>query len=254
MEPRVRLDPERCDAAIFDMDGVVTDTARVHARAWKAMFDEFLEGRTGQGASEPFDLDADYARHVDGKPRYDGVESFLESRGIALDHGSPDDPPGRATVCGLGNRKNRLFLERLRTDGADRFADAVDLLDRLERAGIRAAVISSSRNAAEVLEAAGVADRFAARVDGVEAGRRGLRGKPAPDVFLAASGDLAAAPPRAAVLEDAVAGIEAGRAGGFGWVIGVSRSGDDDLLVEAGADVVVHDLGEVGVGGAPESG
>jgi alpha,alpha-trehalase len=230
---------------IFDMDGVVTDTATTHARAWKAMFDEFLARRGG--GSEPFGQ-KDYERHVDGKPRYDGVRSFLESRGIALDRGDPDDPPDRETIYGLGNRKNELFLERLREDGAERFEDAVDLVGRLQARGIRTAIISASRNAGEVLRAAGVADLFEIRIDGKETIRRGLRGKPAPDVFLEAARELGAGPDSAAVVEDAEAGVRAAREGGFHRVIGVARDGDLARLAGAGADAVVRELGEVRVG------
>jgi alpha,alpha-trehalase len=249
LSPRLTIDPRDCDAAILDMDGVVTDTARVHARAWKEAFDDFLLRQAADGdAAEPFDLHDDYARYVDGKPRYDGAASFLRSRGIELEYGAPDDPPGSGSVCGLGNLKNRIFLRRLREDGADRFQDAVDFVERARREGIHTAVISSSRNAAEVLEAAGVAGLFETRIDGVQAGRRGLDGKPAPDVFLAAARALGAEPSRSAVLEDALAGVEAGRAGGFRWVIGVARSGGGRPLQEAGADVVVADLAEIAIG------
>ena len=255
---RIVLYPEACDAVIFDMDGVVTDTARLHARVWKEMFDDYLahreEGGGGDGSDRsapqaPFDIAADYPRYVDGKLRYDGVRSFLESRGIHIDEGTPDDPPERETICGLGNRKNRLFIQRLREKGAERYEDAVDLVQRLRRGGIRVAVISASKNAREVLERAGVADLFGVRIDGVTAEEADLRGKPAPDVFLEAAKRLGAAPERSAIVEDARAGIEAGRAGGFRWVIGVARSGGPEALIQSGADAVVRDLSHIAVGG-----
>lgn len=253
IEARITIDPAACDAVIFDMDGVLTTTARVHARAWKAMFDEYLEARAraGEGEQRPFDLEEDYERHVDGRPRYDGVRSFLASRGIELEEGSPDDPPGRETVCGLGNRKNERFLESLREDGAQRFVDAVELVRELREAGVRTAVISASRNAGEVLAEAGIADLFQTRVDGVVAAEERLEGKPAPDVFLEAARQLGASPARCAVVEDALAGVQAARRGGFAWVIGVARRGGAEDLAAAGADAVVHDLSEVAVAGAP---
>ena len=216
------IDPDECDAVIFDMDGVLTDTARVHASAWKQMFDEYLRRASGDDF-EPFDIETDYKRHVDGKPRYEGVRSFLASRGLELPEGEPQDPPDRETVCGLGNRKNELFLERLRQQGAERFEDAADLVRRLCRAGVRVAVFSASRNAPLVLEQAGIRDLFQVRVDGVVAAEAGLQGKPAPDVLLEAARRLGVDPRRCAIVEDARAGVEAGRKGGFGRVIGVAR-------------------------------
>jgi alpha,alpha-trehalase len=254
----VRLDPQRCEAVVFDMDGVLTDTARVHARAWKQTFDELLERRareTGE-AQAPFDADREYARYVDGVPRDDGVRRFLASRGIELAEGAPDDPPGRDTVQGVGNRKNRLFLAALRERGAAPFPHVVDCVERLRRAGLRTAVISASRNAAAVLEAAGLAGLFETRVDGVVRGELGLRGKPAPDVFLEAARRLGAAPGRTAVVEDAVAGVEAACEGGFAPVVGVARGGHGAALARAGADAVVADLSEIRVAdpGAPAEG
>lgn len=251
---RLTLWASECDAAIFDMDGVVTETARVHARAWKEVFDELLHARAvARGEPlEPFHIETDYRRSVDGMARLDGVRRFLASRGIVLPEGSPEDPPEAETVHGVGRRKNRAFLERLHKDGARRFEDAVDLVRRLHAAGIRTAVISASRNAEQVLEEAGVSALFETRVDGVVAAREGLAGKPAPDVFLAAAERLRVTPARSAVIEDAIAGVRAGRAGGFRWVIGVARSGTDRDLAEAGADAVVRDLGEIAVRGLCE--
>ncbi|MFN2556471.1 MAG: HAD family hydrolase [Nitriliruptorales bacterium] len=238
------ISPDRFDAVIFDMDGVVTDTASLHARAWKRMFDDYLRKRTDE--YEPF-RDEDYLRYVDGKPRYDGVAAFLASRGIELSFGRPDDPPERETVCGLGNRKNALFWQLLDEQGPQRFESTVRLLHDLRQHGMATAVISSSRNAAAVLDAAGVRDLFEAEVDGQEAERLGLTGKPDPAVFLEAARRLGTVPPRAVVVEDALAGVQAGHAGGFGLVIGVDRGGQPDELAAAGADVVVDDLARVHV-------
>ncbi len=237
------LDPRRLDAVIFDMDGVVTDTASVHAAAWKDLFDGFLRSR---GDTAEFG-EADYRRYVDGKPRYDGVRGFLASRGITLPEGDPSDPPNRETVCGLGNRKNARFLDVLREQGAESYPSTVRLVRRLGRMGVATALISASRNVREVLVSAGLADLFAAKVDGVDAERLGLPGKPDPAVFLEAARKLGVAPARSAIVEDAIAGVEAGRRGAFGLVIGVDRTGHPGDLWQAGADVVVSDLSEVRV-------
>lgn len=242
--PAVRLD--ELAAVIFDMDGVVTDTASVHAAAWKRLFDAFLEERareTGE-AFVPFG-DADYRRYVDGKPRYDGVRDFLAARGITLPEGEAGDPPHRVTVRALGNRKDTYFLAHVREDGVKAYPGTVDLVAALRRAGLRVAVISASRNLAQVLDAAGVSALFDARVDGVESERLGLRGKPDPAIFLEAAARLRVEPDRAAVVEDALAGVEAGRRGGFGLVVGVDRTGHPDELRARGADVVVGDPGEL---------
>jgi alpha,alpha-trehalase len=232
------------DALLVDLDGVVTRTAKVHAEAWKRMFDEFLDEREAREGEDrrPFDLERDYRRYVDGRPRYDGVEAFLRSRGIELPRGREDDGAGTETVCGLGNAKNALFLETVRDKGVDVYADAVALLTKARDLGLRLAVVTSSRNGREIVEAAGVAELFEARVDGVTAAEAGLAGKPAPDIFLAAAAKLGVTPARAAVLEDAEAGVEAGRAGHFGLVVGVARGTDARGLERHGADVVVTDL------------
>lgn len=229
---------------MFDLDGVITDTARVHAAAWKDIFDEFLAGRSAGG---PFD-DTDYLRYVDGKPRYDGVASFLASRIIDLPWGTSADAPGTATVCGLGNAKDQRFRERLATAGVDAFPGSVALVDAARRAGIRVAVVSASRNCRAVLEAAGIADRFDVRVDGIDADRLGLAGKPDPAIFLEAIDRLDVAPLRAVLFEDALAGVEAGRRGRFGLVVGVDRHDRAAELEASGADVVVTDLAEVAIG------
>lgn len=232
------------DAAVFDLDGVVTRTARVHAASWKRLFDEYLTRRAEQTGEQfrPFDIESDYRRLVDGKPRYEGVEAFLASRGIALPRGDRSDPPERETVAGLGNRKNEYFHEALEKDGIDVFDSTVDLIRRLRGRGVRTAVVSSSRNARGILKAAGLTDLFDVVVDGNDAERRGLEGKPHPDIFTAAVHDLGVRPERAMVVEDAISGVEAGRAGGFGLVVGVDRTGQAALLREAGADLVVSDV------------
>lgn len=253
---RATLPLERIDAVVFDMDGVITDTATVHAAAWKRLFDEYLRERARRRGDEaaavrPFDANADYRRFIDGKARYDGVRSFLDSRGISLPEGEPSDPPERETVCGLGNRKNDFFLRHLREQGAEPYPSTVTLLRELRARGIRTAVISASRNAEEVLRAAGVSDLLEVRVDGATADELGLPGKPDPAMFLEAGRRLGVEPARTAVVEDAIAGVEAGRRGGFGLVVGVDRIGHPEWLGTAGADVVVGDLSELGLPGAP---
>lgn len=237
------------DGVLFDLDGVVTNTATVHARAWKTMFDDFLQdwtARTGQRQAA-FDIATDYARYVDGLPRYEGVARFLASRGIALPQGEASDPPEAHTIDGLGNRKNALLLGLIRQHGVEVYPTSVSLLHDLRRSGYRTAVVSSSANCREILVAAGLLEQFDARVDGIDLKQHQLRGKPAPDTFLEAAHRLDIAPQRAAVIEDAVAGVEAGRAGGFGAVIGVDRLGQALALMQAGATVVVQDLAQVSV-------
>jgi beta-phosphoglucomutase family hydrolase len=241
------VSPERFDAVLFDLDGVLTATARVHAVCWKRTFDDFLQRRAHRTNEpfQPFDLLTDYEDYVDGKPRYDGVRSFLESRGLQLPQGNPDDPPGRETVCGLGNRKDDLFNQALESGGVEVFAGSVAWLRQLRQAGIKTAVVSSSRHCLAVIQAAGISDLFDARVDGQVADDLKLAGKPAPDTFLKAAQMLGVQPQRAVVVEDALAGVQAGRNGGFKLVIGVDRKGDADALRAHGADVVVTDLKEM---------
>jgi beta-phosphoglucomutase family hydrolase len=236
------------DAALFDLDGVLTDTARPHAAAWKRLFDEFLRRRASAtgGAWLPFDPRADYLAHVDGRPREDGVRHFPASRGIRLPEGSESDPEGAKTVAALARHKDRLFGLELQA-GVDPAPGAEALLRALRHLGMRTAVVSSSRNCAAVLEAAGLAGLLDARVDGVDAATLRLPGKPAPDLFLEAARRLGVAPDRGVVFEDALAGVEAGRRGGFGRVVGVDRGGQADALLRHGADVVVRDLSEVAV-------
>lgn len=233
------------DGAAFDLDGVITRTATVHASAWKRLFDEFLQTRAARTGEpfRPFDSDADYRQYVDGKPRYEGVRDFLTSRGIDLPDGARDDPPERETVRGLGNRKNALFRELVASMGVGVFDGSVTLLRKLRQAGLRTAVVSSSKNTAAILDVAGLADLFDVRVDGVEAARLGLKGKPAPDTFLHAAEALGVQPERAFGVEDSLAGVEAIRAAGFALVIGVGPTDHEAALVAHGANLVVPDLG-----------
>lgn len=232
------------DAFIFDLDGVVTRTARVHARAWKRLFDEFLRRRSQATGKPfvPFDLQADYRRHVDGKPRFDGVRSFLDSRSIEVPEGTGNGEVGTETIRSLGNRKNEYFQQELKEHGVEVFDSTAALIHALREGGIKTAVVSSSRNCPLVLEAAGLAPLFDARVDGNELQRLGLAGKPDPAMFLEAARRLGVEPARAVVIEDAVAGVQAGRAGRFGLVIGVDRGAGREQLERHGAEVVVDDL------------
>jgi beta-phosphoglucomutase family hydrolase len=236
--------PDTAAACLFDMDGVLTRTATVHAAAWKQMFDEFLREREGESFT-PFDPVADYDEYVDGKRREDGTRSFLKSRGIELPEGSPDDSTGAATITGLSERKNELVLEKLREDGVEVYDGSVRYVRAARDAGLRTAVVSSSANTAQMLDAAGIAELFEARVDGLTAKERHLAGKPAPDMFLAGAEALGVPASRAVVFEDALAGVEAGRAGGFACVVGVDRVGQADALKRHGADIVVKDLEEL---------
>lgn len=234
-------------ACLFDLDGVLTQTSKAHARAWKQMFDGYLRERSERrgGAFVPFDEVSDYERYVDGLPRYEGVARFLRSRGIELPEGEESDPPDAETVHGLGNRKNELMLELIRRDGVEPYEGSVRYLDAVRAARIPAAVVSSSANCGEVLRGAGIEGYFSAVVDGLTAEREHLRGKPAPDTFLAAARALRLTARDCAVFEDALAGVEAGRAGNFGLVVGVDRLGQADALKQHGADVVVRDLSEL---------
>ena len=242
-------------AFIFDLDGVITDTAEAHAAAWKRMFDEYLktlEARKGESFGR-FDIESDYLAYVDGKPRYEGVQSFLESRGIRLDRGSVDDPPGRETVCGLGNRKNELYRRFLDKGEITVYPDATEFIRRIRAKDIKTAIVSSSKNCKRVLTAVGILDLFDTRVDGAVSEERGLKGKPDPDIFLEAAGELDVPPERAVVLEDAISGVQAGRSGGFGCVIGVDRTGGGRGLEDHGADRVVSDLSQIGMDEGPRA-
>lgn len=238
---------DKYDAVLLDLDGVITDTASIHARSWKRMFDEFLRERSSRTGEpfRPFDIATDYKLHVDGKPRFDGVRDFVKSRAIELPEGALDDPPLRETVCGLGNRKNELVNEAIATDGVEVYPGTVKWVHQLHDDGFKTAVVTSSQNCDVVLEAAGLADLFEVRVDGNTIHDQKLNGKPAPDAFLTAAKKLGVTRERSVVVEDAISGVEAGRNGKFGLVIGVARKGNNDELKRHGADLVVNDLAEL---------
>lgn len=242
---------DRFDAVLFDLDGVLTSTAAIHAEAWKLMFDDYLATRAREagggeeGRFRAFDIDSDYKRYVDGKPRYEGVRSFLESRDIHLPPGDASDPPGDQTVCALGNRKDAIVKQAIDEGRIESFPSSIEWVRRLREQGFRTAVVSSSRNCGPVLRAAKIEDLFEVRVDGLTLAERGIAGKPAPDSFLDAAAQLGVEPARAVVVEDAISGVQAGRAGKFGLVIGVDREGHAEALLQHGADIVVRDLGEL---------
>ena len=239
--------PDGVSACLFDMDGVVTQTAVVHAAAWKEMFDEFLRARAESTGTQfiPFDPHAEYDAYVDGKPRLDGTRSFLESRGIELPEGRPNDPPGTPTLYGLSNQKNNLVLEKIAAGGVQAYPGSITYIRSVKDKGISTAIVSASANTVQVLKAADIENLFDVRIDGAIAKQRGLRGKPAPDTFLAAAEALRKSAKQAAVFEDAQAGVAAGRAGGFALVVGVDRVGQAQALLEHGADIVVKDLADL---------
>jgi trehalose 6-phosphate phosphatase len=238
-------------AAVFDLDGVITFTARIHAAAWKELFDNYLHQRETR-LGEPFrEFDeADYKEYVDGKPRYDGVAAFLQSRGIHLEHGTPADPPDKETVCGLGNRKNLLFAAKVQEMGVDVDYDAVHFIRELRDCGVHVGLASSSKNAVSILRRVGLLDLFDAVVDGLVSDRIGLRGKPEPDIFLTCLREIAASlhPRRAMVVEDAISGVKAGAAAGFGLVLGVDRGSDKEELLKHGANWVISSFREIDSG------
>jgi beta-phosphoglucomutase family hydrolase len=238
---------EQYDAVLFDLDGVITDTANLHARCWKKMFDEYLQKRAKQrgDAFRPFDIAADYRLYVDGKPRFDGVHDFLKSRGIELPEGSPEDPSEAETVCGLGNSKDDLVNDAIAEFGVEPYDGSVRFIRQLHRDGFKIAVVTSSQNCTAVLEAAKLDDFFKVRVDGNIILAEHLRGKPAPDTFLLAAQLLGVEPRRTVVLEDAISGVQAGSVGNFGLVIGIARKGDAEELKRHGAHLVVRDLDEL---------
>jgi beta-phosphoglucomutase family hydrolase len=246
-ESKRAITRDQYDAVLLDLDGVITDTANLHAACWKQMFDEYLQKRTTQRgeAFRPFDLATDYRLYVDGKPRYDGVRDFLTSRGIRLPEGSPDDPPQADTVGGLGNRKNDLVNKVIEEVGVEPYEGSVDLLHQLRHQGFKIAVVTSSQNCEAVLRAAQLEAFFEVRVDGHMIHAQHLAGKPAPDTFVMAARLLGVEPRRAVVIEDAIAGVQAGCTGHFGLVIGVARKGNADELRRHGAHLVVNDLGEL---------
>ena len=247
MENEATLTPDRYDAVLFDLDGVLTETASLHAAAWQQMFDGFLRERAEAEETPfvPFDVTSDYRSYIDGKPRYDGVRSFLASRDIDLPEGDPTDPPGANTVTGLGNRKNELVNELIEREGVEAFPGAVRLVAWLRNHAVKTAVVSSSANAAVVLRAAGIEDQFDTRVDGAVSAELGLNGKPAPDAFLEAARRLNTQPRRTVVVEDAISGVQAGRSGSFGLVVGVGEGSQAQALLDNGADVVVADLADL---------
>ncbi len=234
-------------AVIFDLDGVVTKTANIHAHSWKSVFDQYLklrEQRDGEPFKE-FTHNEDYLPFVDGKPRYKGVKSFLESRGINIPFGEASDSPDKETICGIGNKKNDLFRKFLMAEGAEVFTSTVDFINNLKRAGIRVGVASSSKNCKLILESAGLMDLFETRVDGEVSAKLGLKGKPEGDIFITAARNVGAVPSQSVVIEDASSGVEAGRNGGFGFVVGVARENNESELLENGADIVIRDLSEI---------
>ncbi len=239
--------PPAITTCLFDLDGVLTRTDKVHTVAWKEMFDAWLEERSDETGEpfRPFEIETDYARYVDGRLRQDGVRAFLESRGITLPEGSPDDLRSASTIHGLGTRKNELVLDLIERQGVEVYEGSVRFVEIVRAAGMPCAVVSASKNCEAILATAGIDGLFDVRVDGVVAEERGLPGKPAPDTFLAAAAELGVEPSRCVVFEDAVSGVEAGKAGGFGWVVGVDRIGHADALVANGASVVVSDLAEL---------
>jgi alpha,alpha-trehalase len=235
------------DAVLFDMDGVLTMTMKIHAACWKRMFDDYLQQRASDRGDQfsPFEVATDYKAYVDGKLRYDGVQAFLASRGIELPYGSPMDDPTQETVCGLGNRKDRMVNELISSEGVEVLEGAIELVKAVRAAGISTAVVSASKNCAMILDVAGIGPLFDCVVDGHVAANRGLAGKPAPDTFLAAASELGVEPARAVVIEDAISGVAAGRAGGFALVVGIDHHGDKTALRESGADIVVESLLEL---------
>ena len=242
-----RVGRDQYDAVLFDLDGVVTDTAGLHAKCWKQMFDEYLQKRARQRGEAflPFDIATDYRLYVDGKPRFDGVRDFLSSRGIQLDEGNPDDPAAVETVCGLGNRKNDLINQIIADVGVEPYDGTVRFIHQLRRNGFKIAVVTSSQNCTTVLKAVKLNDFFEVRVDGNTIDAQGLAGKPAPDTFLIAAKLLGVEPIRAVVIEDAISGVQAGVSGNFGLVIGIARKGNAEELKHHGAHLIVDDLGEL---------
>jgi len=241
------ITPENYDALLFDLDGVLTDTAKVHAASWKKMFDAFLEAHAKDKKIpfQPFDIEKDYKLYVDGKLRYEGVRSFLESRRIYLPFGDPGDPPGYESVTSLGNLKDRMVKEAVGSGGVDLYEGSLPFLHHMRRQGLKTAVVSASENCRAVLQAVGIEDLFDVRVDGEVAARLNLPGKPAPDTFLEAAKELGVRPERAVVIEDALSGIQAGRDGSFGLVVGIEHHGNRQSLEAQGADIVVSDLREL---------
>lgn len=241
------VNPDKFDAVLFDLDGVITDTARMHAACWKVMFNTYLKRRAEKSGKEfiSFEIDTDYLEYVDGKPRYDGVRDFLASRDIVLEEGTPDSPATEESVCGLGNRKNELVNLRIQMHGINVFQSSVDFVDYIISSGLKTAIVSSSANSRTVLKTAEIIDLFPVIVDGVTAKEKNLGGKPSPDMFLYAAEELGVEPGRCVVIEDAISGVQAGRNGNFGLVIGIARKENKEELIENGADIVLSDLGDI---------
>ncbi len=239
--------PDKFDAVLFDLDGVITDTARMHAACWKVMFNTYLKRRTAESGEDfiSFEIDTDYLEYVDGKPRYDGVRDFLSSRNIFLEEGSPDSPASEESICGLGNRKNELVNLRIQMHGIKTFQSSLDFVNYIISSGMKTAIVSSSANSRTVLKSAEIIDLFPVIVDGVTAKEKKLSGKPSPDMFLEAAKELGVDPEKCVVMEDAISGVQAGRNGNFGLVIGIARKNNNDELKENGADLVVNDLSEI---------
>ena len=237
---------EKYDAFIFDLDGVVTETAKIHARAWKKTFDAFLQDLAGPGEdSKPFEIETDYVRYVDGIPRYKGVETFLDSRNIHIPYGDPGDPPGKETVCGIGNQKNELFKKIIEKGSIDVYESTLALIRQLRENGVKTAIISSSKNCGTILNTLDIAKLFDTKIDGLDAEKLELRGKPDPDIFTTAARQLGVDIEKAVVVEDAILGVKAGKKGNFGLVLAIDRGHQARNLLENGADMVVSDLSEI---------
>ena len=241
------ITPDKFDAVLFDLDGVITDSAKIHAACWKFTFDTFLKRHANDtgGKFIPFDIDSDYLIYVDGKPRYEGVRDFLNSRNIQLEEGTPDSPAHEQSICGVGNRKNELVNIAIQSKGVDFYQSSLDFVENIVKAGIKTAVVSSSQNCEAILSSADILHLFPVRVDGTVAIEKGLEGKPSPDTFLEAAKELGVKPEKAVVIEDAISGVQAGKNGNFGLVIGIARKDNADDLLNNGADIVVSDLGEL---------
>jgi len=239
--------PDKFDAVLFDLDGVVTDTARMHAACWKVMFNTYLKRRAAEKGEEfiSFEIDTDYLEYVDGKPRYDGVRDFLASRNIVLEEGTPGSPATEESVCGLGNRKNELVNLRIQMHGIKVFQSSLDFVDYIISSGLKTAIVSSSANSRTVLKSADIIDLFPVIVDGITAKEKELNGKPSPDMFIHAANELGVDPEKCVVIEDAISGVQAGRNGNFGLVIGIARKDNIEELIESGADLVISDLAEI---------
>jgi len=241
------ITPDKFDAVLFDLDGVITDTARMHAACWKVMFNTYMKRRAEKSGEEfiPFEIETDYLSYVDGKPRYDGVRDFLNSRNITLEDGSPDSLATEESICGLGNRKNELVNLRVQMHGVNIYQSSVDFVNYLIVSGIKTAIVSSSANCKTILNSANISELFPVVIDGLTARERNLNGKPSPDTFLEAAKELNVEPGKTVVVEDAISGVQAGRSGKFGLVIGIARKGNKEELLTNGADIVLKDLGEL---------